>query len=95
MQPTHLALLVVLEQVLAACAAWVRTLRVVALQYMRPQLLAYPTAAAELTFCLILLALGTVPQKQQPPLLLLYVLLPFLHAPVGIVIACQEVLLRY
>jgi hypothetical protein len=62
---------------------------------MCPQLLSYPTASTELALRLILLALCTVPQKQQPPLLLLYVLLPFLHAPVGIVVACQELLLRH
>jgi hypothetical protein len=76
---THLALLVVLQQVLAAGAAWVRALRVVATQDVRPQLLAYAAAAPKLAFVLALLALGTVPQEQQPPLLLLNVLLPVLQ----------------
>lgn len=83
----------VLQQILAAGAAWIPTLRVIALQYVRPKLLAYSTAAAKLTLCLILLALGTVPQEQQPPLLLLDVLLPLLHALVGVVVP-KELLLR-
>lgn len=84
----------VLQQVFAAGAARVAALRVVALQYMRPELLAYPTAARKLTLCLVLLTLGTVPQEQQPPLLLLDVLLPLLQAAVGVVVAGQEWLLR-
>lgn len=75
----HLALLVVLQQVLAAGAARVRALGVVAAEDVRPQLLSYPAAAPKLALVLALLALGAVPQEQQPPLLLLNVLLPVLQ----------------
>jgi CheY-like chemotaxis protein len=75
----HLALLVVLQQVLAAGAARVRALGVVAAQNVRPQLLAHAAAAPKLALVLALLALGAVPQEQQPPLLLLDVLLPVLQ----------------
>jgi hypothetical protein len=84
---TYLALLVMLQQVLAAGAAWVGAVGVVALQDVRPQLLAHPTAAAELALCLVLLALGAMPQEQQPPLLLLDVLLPLVQTLVGVVVA--------
>lgn len=47
---------------------------------MRPQLLANLAAAVELALLLILLALGAVPQEQQPPLLLLDVALPLREA---------------
>jgi hypothetical protein len=50
---------------------------------------------AERTLCFILLALNAMTHEPQPILLLLYVLLPLLHAPVGIVIAVQELLLRH
>lgn len=77
---THLALLMMLQQILAAGASWVWALLVVAAEYVRPQLLAHSAAASKLALFLALLALGTVPQKQQPPLLLLYVLLPVFQA---------------
>jgi hypothetical protein len=68
-----------LQQVLATGAARVCALRVVAAEDVRPQLLAHTTAAPELALVLTLLALCTVPQEQQPPLLLLDVLLPVLQ----------------
>ena len=43
---------------------------------MLPELLAHSAAARELAFVFTLLALGTVPEEQEPPLLLLNVLLP-------------------
>jgi len=75
----HLALLVVLQQVLGADAARVGALDVGALQDVLPQLLAHPAGTAELALLLRLRALGAVAQEQQPALLLLDVLRAALH----------------
>lgn len=61
---THLALLMMLQQVLAAGAAWVRAFGVAAAKDVAPEVLPNLTTATELALFLSLLTLGTVPQEQ-------------------------------
>jgi hypothetical protein len=77
----HLAFLVVLEQVLAAVAARELAVGLVAREDVLPQLLAHSAAAPKLALRLRHLALGAVPQEEEPALLLLDVQLPFLQLP--------------
>jgi hypothetical protein len=83
-----------LQQILAAGAAGVGALGVVAVEDMSPQLLAHPAAAAELAVLLTLLTFGTVPQEQQPPLLLLDILLPVCNILLEVLISHGLLLTR-